>query len=113
MHFLIFGNKLSLFSLSFLGAHEEAAAPETGAQAGHVAFNHQLVLVPLVIHRQLLALHDASLSEKPDGVQSLTFVTPAQVEGLHVWVTTVVDEPGFVAVEHRVKAQREELVVVC
>ena len=37
---------------------------------------------------------------------------PRQVEGLDVWIATVVDESCLVSVEHRVEAERKEFIVV-
>jgi DNA segregation ATPase FtsK/SpoIIIE-like protein len=35
-----------------------------------------------------------------------------KIERLHVGIAAVIDEPGLVAIEHRVEAQGEKLVVV-
>ena len=93
-------------------AHEETATLFFHAQTRNVLLDGEFTLVPLIVKCDLLTRFDLPGREKPDLVQSLAFNLAAQVEWLDVWIAAVVNEAWFIAKEHGVDAQGEELVVV-
>ena len=98
--------------LGFAGAHKEASAFMTATETWHVLRDCQFVLVPLIVKIKLLTFLNVAAGKKADVVVHLRIGLAGQVEGLDVGVAAVVDEAGFVAVDHAVEAEREELVEV-